>query len=184
MHERRVEVLCPCGLCETVSQPPARLLVCHCSQCPASARRDAYGGGVPWYAVPRAACEFATGALRERRESSWATRYRRARCGLVPRRASSKDDAGCSRCDYELGMKYDCEANTLWLHADAVAAQTEVDRAHIFCDAAVELASEVTRCSGFEHWLADVDPCRPANTPAPALCLACFQRSGSCTCKA
>ena len=74
--------------------------VCHCSMCRQAERRAAFGGGVPWVAVPRLRWEGT--ALSVRRSSEFGTR------------------GACGACGAELFIRYDCELHTDWVHADVL----------------------------------------------------------------
>ena len=139
-------------MCERDESLPV-MFVCHCSMCP---QKDRYGGdfagGAPWAAVKRVS--IWTGNIARKRTSEFATR------GL------------CGACGAGLFIRYDCEANTDWVHArvfpeDALA---DVPSKHIHC--AQPLAGRESY-KGFEPWEPDI--CRPAGTPAPDVCTRCFQ---------
>ena len=150
---------CQCGACSANGSDNVwGVFVCHCSMCPAEHRSDAYWGGAPWAAVPRATWSGA--AVKEQRSSAFGTR------GV------------CSSCGDALYIRYDCESHTDWAHA-GVFSSGVLDGAridHIHCER--ELGHGIRCHKAFEPWV--VDPCRPAGTPAPVVCLKCFQTE--CTC--
>eukprot|EP00928_Gymnodinium_smaydae_P090351 TRINITY_DN74171_c0_g1_i1.p1 TRINITY_DN74171_c0_g1~~TRINITY_DN74171_c0_g1_i1.p1 ORF type:complete len:230 (+),score=30.51 TRINITY_DN74171_c0_g1_i1:204-893(+) len=171
---------CPCGAVRAEKKQHVAMrtgggLVCHCSMCSSSERRSAFYGGVPWVSLPRLTFE---GAVRVRRDSSWAAR------------------GSCASCSKEIFMHYDCEPNTGWIHADLVGVSTPHDPlviqgsglgesmmmwGHIFCDKPV---SDGVRASvDFALWEENKDPCRPTGVPAPHVCASCFQTRDACGCQ-
>jgi hypothetical protein len=180
---------CTCGAVHAVgagAEACARLcsgLICHCSMCAESDRREAYGGGVPWVAFPRlrfdgTAAGARADALIVRRSSGWAAR------------------GACGACDSAVFMQYDCEAHTTWVHADlagaALAASGPLPWAHIFDASAPSgtpgqygrhAVTGFPTAPDFGPWDANPDPCRPAGIAAPEVCAGCFQAAGPlCRC--
>ena len=183
---------CSCGVVRVVdsehaAEHEARAwggFVCHCSMCRQAERRAAFGGGVPWVAVPRLRWEGT--ALSVRRSSEFGTR------------------GACGACGAELFIRYDCELHTDWVHADVLRLASPSSQLHApsadgghgrgdgaalrwhhihRAASAAPLNDGLPSHAGFEPW--EPDPCRPAETAAPAVCLRCFQLlEPACRCTA
>ena len=189
--------------------------VCHCSMCRQVERRTSFGGGVPWVAVPRLRWEGAPLAVRRSSEfgtrgacgacgaelfiqydceahTDWvhADVLRLTSPSSQLRRASDTRgadeggswDSGRHRSELSRSCEVSrpSEARDDGGHGDGTALRWQ----HIHRAAsAPPLGDGLPSHEGFEPW--EPDPCRPAGTPAPAVCLRCFHLlEPACRCPA
>lgn len=160
-----ISIRCPCGKAEGVSQAPARqLLICHCSMCPDDTRHDDHAGGAPWIAItPARWCDDKAVSLR--RTSAFAQRRY------------------CNHCDRNLAILYDCEAHTEWFSLGTLPSGAEAGIQGAHTHISTSFADGAPCCKSFEAWGQCPDPCRPAEVPAPIVCVTCFHRHAMCRCK-
>lgn len=187
---------CPCGSTTgTSTGGPALVFVCHCSMCPEESRREAWCGGTPWAAIRRARWSYkgdggggdglgdgVGGAVEG--EGGCASQ------GLDERRSSPFARRLCCRaCGHNLSIAYDCEAHTEWVHCDAMpggesgVASGGTPVSHLHANGHGPYGDGRPWYDRFGPWVDNPDPCRPPGTPAPAVCVTCWQtQPDACVC--
>ena len=154
-----IQGTCTCkAVTFTTPRPCTKTFVCHCSMCPSHdcVYGNDDGKGAPWVAIPR---PLYSGKLKEIQSSTFATRVR------------------CATCNDAIYLRYDCEPHTDWIFANTISKDFDIrsqplEHIHAETNGPHVYDGQVSSTS-WGTWTPDL--CRPVGTPAPTVCMHCFQ---------